>query len=166
MSIFKSKKKVERKKGYSINHIKVVLYVLPVLYLLYFHSIFVGKVVLGIAGSGLGWLWAAFLLVSVCFCRYLCKDFLVERNGNMALGHLVKAAAFLLRSVIIIYCLSAILFFVATLFAYALHDIKALSQYQCVLSAKLCDVVLLNLYGCFSQPHRGLINPRHDIGYC
>ena len=35
-----------------------------------------------------------------------------------------------------------------------------------VLSAKLCDVVLLNLYGCFSQPHRGLINARHDIGYC
>ena len=130
MSIFKSKKKVERKKGYSINHIKLVLYVLPALYLLYFHSVFVGSVVLGIAGSGFGWLWAAFLLLVVCFCRYLCKDFLVERNGNMALGHLVKAAAFLLRSVIIIYCLSAILFFVATLFAYALQDIKALSQYQ------------------------------------
>ena len=43
-----------------------------------------------------------------------------------------------------------------------IHD----SLINCVLSAKLCDVVLLNLYGCFSQPHRGLINARHDIGYC
>ena len=35
-----------------------------------------------------------------------------------------------------------------------------------VLSARLCDVVLLKLYGCFSQPHRGLINVCYHIGYC
>ena len=131
MSFFKKHKQVKHKPTLTIGHAKVViLYVLPALYLLSFHSFFVGSVVLGIAGSALCWLWAAFLLLVVCFCRYLCKDFLVERNGNMALGYLVKAAAFLLQLVIIIYCLSAILFFVATLFAYALQDIKALSQYQ------------------------------------
>ena len=35
----------------------------------------------------------------------------------------------------------------------------------CVLSARLCDIVFLKLYGCFSLPHRGLINARHDIGW-